>query len=516
MSKSVLLIRKEDSVATALRDLSAGEEVLGLVVRENIAFGHKVSVVDLKKGDIVLKYGFPIGKATKDIAAGSWVHTHNIGVEGLSGGEYEFSTATPPPPEKVLGRTFQGYRRADGRSGTRNYLAVISTVNCSAHVSDIVAKHFTAEYLAEKYPNVDGVVAITHQTGCGVVYASEDHEQLERTLAGYANHPNVSGYLVIGLGCETVQAKPFADKHLVQLGSGKTMDDKSPIVMTLQEEGGTKKTLAKAIEAMETLLEEANKLKREPIPVSELVLGLNCGGSDAFSGVTANAALGYASDLLVAHGGTAVLAETGEIYGAEGLLSRTAVSKEVGEKLVARVRWWEKYMELFNPILTNGATLNNNPSPGNKKGGLTTILEKSLGAVAKGGTTALQDVVLFGEQIKTKGFVFMDTPCVDWVSVTGLVAGGCNLMAFTTGRGSCLGLKPTPTLKIATNSIMYNRMEDDMDVNAGRILEGASIKEVGEEIFENLISIASGEQTKSEILGYGDKEFSPWSIGPTL
>lgn len=515
MSKSVLLIREEDSVATALRDLKAGEEVLHIKAIEDIAFGHKVAVKDIKKGEVVLKYSHPIGKATEDIKAGAWVHTHNIGLEGLSGTQYEFSTATPEAPKAITGRTFNGYKRADGRVGTRNYLAVISTVNCSAHVSDIVAKHFTKEYLKENYKNVDGVVAITHQTGCGVVYASEDHEQLERTLAGYANHPNVSGYLIIGLGCETVQAKPFADKHLVQIGK-KVSDGKSPIVMTLQEEGGTKKTLEKAILAMEELLKEANQLKREPIPISELVLGLNCGGSDAFSGVTANAALGFASDLLVAHGGTAVLAETGEIYGAEGLLTRTAVSKEVGEKLVARVRWWEKYMEMFNPILKNGATLNNNPSPGNKKGGLTTILEKSLGAVAKGGTTALQDVVLFGEQIKTKGFVFMDTPCVDWVSVTGLVAGGCNLMAFTTGRGSCLGIKPTPTLKIATNSIMYNRMEDDMDINAGRILEGASIKEVGEEIFESLIRIASGEETKSEILGYGDKEFSPWSIGPTL
>ncbi|MBP9837239.1 MAG: altronate dehydratase [Proteobacteria bacterium] len=515
MSNSVLLIRDGDSVAIALKDLKVGEEVLGLTIKEEIPFGHKFSTKDIKTGEIVYKYNLPIGKATTDIKAGSWVHTHNITVEGLSGTEYEFSTATPPPPKQISGRTFQGYRREDGRVGTRNYLAVISTVNCSAQASDYVAKHFTPDYLAAKFPNVDGVIAITHQTGCGVVYASEDHEQLERTLAGYAEHPNVSGYLVIGLGCETVQAKPFADKHLVQLGK-RSAAQSSSLVMTLQEEGGTKKTVAKAIAAMEELLQEANKLKREAIPVSELVLGLNCGGSDAFSGITANPALGYASDLLVAHGGTAVLAETAEIYGAEGLLTRTAVSRAVGEKLVERIRWWEQYMEMFKPILKNGASLNNNPSPGNKKGGLTTILEKSLGAVAKGGTTALQDVVLFAEKIKTKGFVFMDTPCVDWVSVTGLVAGGCNLMAFTTGRGSCLGLKPTPTLKIATNTPMYQRMEDDMDINAGKILEGASIQQVGEEIFEELIRIASGEKTKSEILGYGDKEFAPWSIGPTL
>ncbi len=513
-AKSALQIRREDNVATALRDIKTGEEILGLKIKEDIAFGHKIALKDLRKNEMILKYGLPIGKATSDITAGSWIHSHNLAVADLVGGNYDFSTAVPQAPTRINGRTFMGYRRPDGRSGTRNYLAVISTVNCSAMASDYVAKYFTPEIMTA-YPNVDGVIAITHQTGCGVVYASEDHEQLERTLAGYADHPNVAGYLVIGLGCETVQAQTFADKHLVQIGK-KTITGKNPFVITLQDAGGTRKTVEKSVAAMKELMQEANKLKREAIPVSELILGLNCGGSDAFSGVTANPALGYASDLLIAHGGSAVLGETPEVYGAEGLLTRTAVSPEVGKKLIERIRWWEKFFEMYSTMLKNGATLDNNPSPGNKKGGLTTILEKSLGAVAKGGTTALQDVLLYGERIKTKGYLFMDTPGVDWVSVTGLVAGGCNLMAFTTGRGSCLGIKPTPTLKIATNTPMYQRMEEDMDINAGSIIDGESVEKVGEQIFERLIDLASGKKSKSEELGYGDKEFCPWSIGPTL
>ena len=341
-------------------------------------------------------------------------------------------------------------------------------------------------------------------------YGGEDHLQLNRVLAGFAKHANIGAYLVIGLGCETGQASFLAESNgLVQL-PGSQGANKLPLILNMQEVGGIKKTVERATAVLKELLPEANKVKRVPIPVAELILGLNCGGSDGNSGVTANPALGIASDLLVAHGGTTVLAETPEIYGAEHMLTRRATTREVGEKLIERIKWWERYTAMF------GVEINNNPSHGNKKGGLTTIYEKSLGAVAKGGSTALREVYQYAEPIKSKGFVIMDTPGYDPVSVTGLVAGGCNIVTFTTGRGSCFGCKPAPSIKIATNTPMYERMVDDMDINAGKILEGTSLAEVGKEIFEKIIAVAGGEKTKSEAQGIGAEEFAPWSIGPTL
>ena len=339
-------------------------------------------------------------------------------------------------------------------------------------------------------------------------YGGEDHRQLVRTLSGFARHPNIGAYVVIGLGCETSQASFLMENGgLVQLG-GAAMSSSAPLVVNIQEEGGIAKTVKRVTAALRELLPEVNRAQRVPIPVSEIMLGLECGGSDGNSGITANPALGYCSDLLVAAGGTACLSEVTEIYGGEHLLTRRSVSREVGEALLERIRWWIEYTGKF------GERIDINPSVGNKKGGLTTIYEKSLGAIAKGGTTALRAVYKYAEPIREKGFVIMDTPGYDPASVTGMVAGGCNVVCFTTGRGSCYGCKPVPTIKIATNTPMFNRMVDDMDINAGRILDGATIEEVGREIFEDVIAVASGKPTKSEAQGIGDEEFCPWTWGP--
>jgi altronate hydrolase len=508
-----VFLHPNDNVAVASRGLAEGAEVAAgphtVTLSEPVKLGHKLALVAIGRGGPVVKYGQIIGFATRDIEPGQWVHVHNLSA-GQFARDYAFCEDVPPDPEPITGRTFLGYRRADGRAATRNYIAVVSSVNCSASVSRYVCQRFDRESL-RKYPNVDGVFAVTHKGGCGLQYDGEDHKQLSRTLAGFANHANVGAYLLIGLGCETGTIGYLMNSGgLVQIGAGAKDGDGRPIAMTMQDLGGTAKTIEAAVTKIAELLPRANDMRRVPIPASEIILGTECGGSDGNSGVTANPALGAASDMLVAAGGTTVLAETTEIYGAEHLLTRRAKTRRVGEKLVERIRWWEKYVAMF------GAEIDNNPSPGNKEGGLTTIYEKSLGAVAKAGSTALTEVYRYAEPVTAKGFVVMDTPGMDNVSVTGLVAGGCNVVAFTTGRGSCFGCKPAPSVKIATNTPMYERMKDDMDINAGVVLEGVPVREVGRQIFEFILEVASGRKTKSELLGVGDEEFAPWSIGPTL
>lgn len=510
----VVYLHPLDNVCVAARNLESGAVVSAggrtITLREPVTLGHKIAIASIAEGDRVLKYGQTIGFATQPIEPGQWIHTHNL-TAGEFSRDYAFASETPPPPPPITGRTFLGYRRADGRAGTRNYLAVISSVNCSASVSRYIAQRFDQELL-RRYPNVDGILPITHKGGCGLQYGGEDHEQLNRVLAGFARHPNVGGYLLVGLGCETATIGSLMEQGgLVQIaGAGNGHAPNRPPVLSMQDVGGTTKTIEAGLRLVAEMLPQANDVRREPIPASEIVLGTNCGGSDGNSGVTANPALGVASDLLVAAGGTSVLAETPEIYGAEHLLTRRAVSREVGEKLIERIRWWERYTSMF------GAQIDNNPSPGNKAGGLTTIYEKSLGAVAKAGATAMTDVVRYAEQVRAKGFVVMDTPGFDPASVTGLVAGGCNVVVFTTGRGSCFGCKPTPSIKVATNTPMYERMIDDMDINAGVILSGTPVEEVGQQIFEMILEVASGRKTKSELVGVGEEEFAPWSIGPTL
>ena len=494
---STIRLDPADHVATARVALEAGQE--GAI--EPIPRGHKMALVDLARGEAVKKYAQVIGYAATDIARGAHVHTHNLEFRNVAQ-DYEYCTnLRPVAPEAPA--TFMGYRRPDGRVGTRNFIAIITSVNCSATAAHKIAQHFTPELLAG-YPNVDGVTAFVHGTGCGMAGSGDGFEALQRVMWGYARNPNVAGVLMVGLGCEMNQIDWLVEAYGLETG---------PLFQTMNIQGvaGLGKTVELGIEKVQAMLPLVNAFHREPCPASELVLGLQCGGSDAWSGITANPALGHACDILVAQGGTGVLAETPEIYGAEHLLTQRAATRAVGDKLVGLIRWWEDY------TARNLGSMDNNPSPGNKKGGLTTILEKSLGAAAKGGTSPLTGVFKYAEPITARGFVFMDSPGYDPASVTGQIASGCTLIAFTTGRGSAFGSKPAPTIKIATNSEMYGRMIDDMDVNAGQILsEGVSVEAVGREIFQLLLDVASGRESKSEAQGLGDHEFVPWQIGAVM
>lgn len=495
---TTLRLSPEDNVVTAIRPLAVGDEG----ARALIPRGHKMAAEAIPAGAPVLKYAQIIGYAASDIAAGDHVHSHNLDFRNVSQ-TYDFSTNLRPATPVNIPDTFQGFRREDGRIGTRNTIAVLTSVNCSATAARMIAAHFTADKLAA-YPNVDGVTAFVHGTGCGMADSGEGFEALQRVMWGYARNPNVGAVLMAGLGCEINQIDWLVEAYGLVPG---------PLFqsMNIQDVGGLGKTVALGIKRVEAMLPLVNAVTRTPCPASALMLGLQCGGSDSMSGITANPALGYACDLLVAQGGTGVLAETPEIYGAEHLLTRRATTPEVGQKLVDLIGWWEDY------TLRNKGSMDNNPSPGNKKGGLTTILEKSLGAAAKGGTTPLTGVYKYAEPVTKPGFAFMDSPGYDPASVTGQIASGCNLIAFTTGRGSAFGAKPSPSLKIATNTEMYLRMPDDMDINAGRILtDGASVEEVGREIYQTLLRVASGEKTKSEAQGLGDYEFVPWQIGAVM
>jgi altronate hydrolase len=496
-------LHANDDVVIARVELPAGT----LVAKENvraavrIPAGHKIAVREVGKGQPVRRYDQIIGFATQPIAPGEHVHVHNVAMGDFQR-DYAFCSLSKPTdcfPEQA---TFLGIRRPDGRVATRNYIGILTSVNCSATVARMIADHFKNRL--DDYPNVDGVVALTHKTGCGMASEGEATDVLRRTLAGYARHPNFFSSQLVGLGCEANQI------NVLLSSQGLRKSDRLG-AFTIQEKGGTRKAVENGIARVKEMLPEANKVKREPVPASHLILGLQCGGSDGYSGISANPALGAAVDLLVRHGGTAILSETPEIYGAEHLLTRRAVSKEVGEKLIARIRWWEEYTR------RNGNEMNNNPSPGNKAGGLTTILEKSLGAVAKGGTTNLVAVYEYAEPVAAKGFVYMDTPGYDPVSATGQVAGGANMICFTTGRGSAYGCKPAPSLKLATNTPLFTHQEDDMDFNCGTIIDGTeTIAAAGERFFELILRVAGGEKTKSELFGYGDDEFAPWTLGATM
>ena len=491
----------DDNVVTVTRSLEAGAEVEGAATRALIPAGHKVAVRDIAAGEVVRKYAQVIGWASQDIRAGDHVHVQNVEFRNTDA-DYEYSTDLRPVTP-AGGDTFMGYRRKNGAVGTRNYIAIVTSVNCSATAARRIADAFGPEELAE-YPNVDGVVAFVHGTGCGMAGSGEGFEALQRVMWGYARHPNHAGVLMVGLGCEMNQIDWLLEAY--GLKQGPTFQ-----VMNIQGVAGLRRTIELGIEKVRAMLPIANAARREPCPASELKVALQCGGSDAWSGITANPALGYACDLLVAQGGTGVLAETPEIYGAEHLLTRRAVSAQVGERLVGLIRWWEDY------TARNRGSMDNNPSPGNKKGGLTTILEKSLGAAAKGGTTPLAGVYKYAEPVTAKGFTFMDSPGYDPASVTGQIAGGCNMVVFTTGRGSAFGSKPAPTIKVATNTEMYTRMTEDMDVNAGAMLtDGVSLEEKGREIYELILRVASGEPSKSEAQGLGDYEFVPWQIGAVM
>ncbi|MEV4649499.1 altronate dehydratase family protein [Saccharopolyspora sp. NPDC049357] len=498
-------LHEEDSVLIARQDIEPGT-YSGLEITNTVPSGHKVATTAIAEGAAVRKYGQIIGFASRDIAAGEHVHTHNVAYQEFQR-EHAFGadvTTTEYVPEDQRA-TFQGFVRPDGRVGTRNYLAVLTSVNCSATAAKMIARRVEASGILDDYPNVDGICPLTHTLGCGHSgRGNEGFEVLRRALQGYAGHPNIAGLLVLGLGCEVNQVRALTEDL-------KLPDDMPVHAMTIQEFGGTKKTVAEGVRRIEEMLPIANSHQRQTVGADKLVLAMECGGSDAYSGITANPALGAAADLLIRHGGTAVFGETTEIYGAEHLLTRRAVSREVGEKLVNRIDWWEKHVQV------DGSSINNNPSPGNKAGGLTTILEKSLGAAAKGGTTNLVDVLQYAEPITDRGLMFMDTPGYDPVNATGLIAGGAQLLCFTTGRGSAFGCKPAPSIKLATNTPLYERMTDDMDINCGVIADGErTVAQMGEQIFQHILRVASGEETKSEELGYGEEEFVPWHLSTVL
>jgi len=491
-----------DTVVTAIRPLEVGTPVENTIAAAMIPRGHKVATTVIKEGEAIRKYAQVIGYASEDIAAGAHVHTHNVTFRNTDL-DYEFSTDLRPIAPATQTDTFMGFQRENGRVGTRNFIAVITSVNCSATAARQIASAFGPEELSN-FPNVDGVTAFVHGTGCGMAGDGEGFEALQRVMWGYARHPNIAGVLMVGLGCEMNQIEWLLEAWGIKNG---------PLfhAMNIQDVAGLRRTVEIGVEKIRAMLPLANAFERTPCPASELMVALQCGGSDAWSGITANPALGHACDLLVAQGGTGVLAETPEIYGAEHLLTRRAVDTKTGERLISLIKWWEDY------TTRNKGSMDNNPSPGNKKGGLTTILEKSLGAAAKGGTSPLTGVYKYAEPITAKGFTFMDSPGYDPASVTGQIASGCNLVTFTTGRGSAFGAKPAPSLKIATNSEMYGRMIEDMDVDAGRILSGeATVEQVGREIYDHLLRVASGEETKSEAQGLGDYEFVPWQIGAVM
>jgi altronate hydrolase len=510
LTRSSLTIRLHpaDDVVIARQQLVGGTKLLDedVVVAGLVPPGHKVATRAIPAGAPVRRYNQIIGFASRAIAPGDHVHLHNLAM-GAFDRDYAFGVDAKPTDYVVPAATFEGIVRRDGpnagKVATRNYVGILSTVNCSATVARGIADHFTRERLAA-YPNVDGVVALTHGSGCGMDTHGEGMQILRRTLGGYAKHANFAGVLIVGLGCEANQISALLGAQALAEG---------PLLRTfsIQDTGGTAKTIARGIAMIEEMLPQANRVTREPVSASHITVGLQCGGSDGYSGITANPALGAAVDLLVRNGGTAILSETPEIYGAEHLLTRRAVSRAIGEKLVARIRWWEDY------TARERGEMNNNPSPGNKAGGLTTILEKSLGAVAKGGTTNLVEVYEYAEPVTASGFVYMDTPGYDPVSATGQVAGGANMIVFTTGRGSAYGCAPAPSLKLATNTALWQRQEEDIDLNCGEIVDGgATVPQIGERLFRLMLDTASGTRSKSELHGYGQNEFVPWYVGAVM
>ena len=504
-----LLLNPRDNVAVALGNLDVGSDTAeGVRITRRVPKGHKFAVRAIGAGEAVVKFGQIIGFAKEAIPAGDWVHEHNCGIGEQHGAferDYAFCEGVEPvdfvPPGQQA--TFQGFKRANGQVGTRNYVGILTSVNCSTTVAGFIAREIERSGILADYPNIDGIVALKQANGCVIDYRGVIFDTLKKTTWGYATNPNMGGVIMVGLGCEGFQIPRLKEAYGVT-------ENETFRTMTIQEVGGTKKTVEAGVEAVKAMLPVVNRATRTTQPASELMLALQCGGSDGYSGITANPALGVAADILVRHGGTAILSETPEIYGAEHLLTRRAKNRAVGEKLVEIIHWWEDYAE------RNNMEMNNNPSPGNKLGGLTTILEKSLGAAAKGGTSPLNAVYHYADPVTEKGFVFMDTPGYDPVSATGQVAGGANILCFTTGRGSAYGCKPTPSIKIATNSDIYEKMIDDMDINGGDVLDGKSLEQKGQEIFDKILAVASGEKSKSEELGYGDNEFVPWQIGATF
>lgn len=502
MQNNLIVLNKNDNVAVTPFIIPAKTKIESQNISsiDDIPFGHKICLKTVNKGDPVIKYDQIIGFASKNINPGEHVHSHNLEFKDF---DRKFKVIEK---KSIINEKselfFNGIMRDNGQVATRNYIGIISTVNCSATVTKMISEKIKQSNILKDFPNIDGIVPITHSTGCGMNTESEGMQIFQRTIDGFKNHPNFSHVFVLGLGCECAQVDIFKDN---------VKQHDRVHFLTIQDEGGTKKIVDKVLSEIKNLLVISNNVKREPLSVNNITLALQCGGSDGYSGISANPALGVAADMLVKQGGSSILSETPEIYGAEHLLINRANKQETADKLIAKIKWWQHYTSI------NNSSMDNNPAPGNKKGGLTTILEKSLGAVAKGGNSVLEDVLSYAEPLKNKGFNFMDSPGYDPVSVTGQVASGANVICFTTGRGSCFGCKPAPSLKLSTNTTMYEKMIEDMDINCGTIIEGKEeIEEVGKKIFELVIATASGSSTKSELNGYGDEEFNPWQVGVVM
>ena len=502
MHNHLIVLNKNDNVAVTPFIIPAKTKIEGQNISsiDDIPFGHKICLKTVNKGDPVIKYDQIIGIASKNINPGEHVHSHNLEFKDF---DRKFKVIEK---KSIINEKselfFNGIMRDNGQVATRNYIGIISTVNCSATVTKMISEKIKQSNILKDFPNIDGIVPITHSTGCGMNTESEGMQIFQRTIDGFKNHPNFSHVFVLGLGCECAQVDIFKDN---------VKQHDRVHFLTIQDEGGTKKIVDKVLSEIKNLLVVSNNVKREPLSVNNITLALQCGGSDGYSGISANPALGVAADMLVKQGGSSILSETPESYGAEQLWMNRANKQETADKLIAKIKWWQHYTSI------NNSSMDNNPAPGNKKGGLTTILEKSLGAVAKGGNSILEDVLSYAEPLKNKGFNFMDSPGYDPVSVTGQVASGANVICFTTGRGSCFGCKPAPSLKLSTNTTMYEKMIEDMDINCGTIIEGKEeIEEVGKKIFELVITTASGNPTKSELNGYGDEEFNPWQVGVVM
>ncbi|MDA9083083.1 altronate dehydratase family protein [Candidatus Pelagibacter sp.] len=502
MQNNLIVLNKNDNVAVTPFIIPANTKIEGQNISsiDDIPFGHKICLKTVNKGDPVIKYDQIIGFASTNINPGEHVHSHNLEFKDF---DRKFKVIEK---KSIINEKselfFNGIMRDNGQVATRNYIGIISTVNCSATVTKMISEKIKQSNILKDFPNIDGIVPITHSTGCGMNTESEGMQIFQRTIDGFKNHPNFSHVFVLGLGCECAQVDIFKDN---------VKQHDRVHFLTIQDEGGTKKIVDKVLSEIKNLLVISNNVKREPLSVNNITLALQCGGSDGYSGISANPALGVAADMLVKQGGSSILSETPEIYGAEHLLINRANKQETADKLIAKIKWWQHYTSI------NNSSMDNNPAPGNKKGGLTTILEKSLGAVAKGGNSVLEDVLSYAEPLKNKGFNFMDSPGYDPVSVTGQVASGANVICFTTGRGSCFGCKPAPSLKLSTNTTMYEKMIEDMDINCGTIIEGKEeIEEVGKKIFKLVIATASGSSTKSELNGYGDEEFNPWQVGVVM
>lgn len=474
----LIQIHPDDNVAVALADIKKGEvlDIAGLTVtaQEDVARGHKISLRSIGKGQQVVKYGNPIGIAKEDIAVGKWVHVHNVKTGLSETAEYEYKHMVYPKPD-VKPRTFMGYRREDGRAAIRNELWIVPTVGCVNSIATALVRD--NQHLVKG--SIDGIHTFVHPYGCSQM--GQDHEQTKKLLAALVRHPNAGGVLVLSLGCENLTQ----DQFKAALGE---WDDRRVKFLVCQD---YEDEFAEAAKLLEELAEYAGSFKREELPASELVVGMKCGGSDGLSGITANPTVGRFSDRLVALGGSTVLTEVPEMFGAENILFARCQNDAVFDKAVSMVNNFKDY------FVSHGQVVYENPSPGNKAGGITTLEDKSCGCVQKGGSAQIVDVLEYAEPVTKKGLNLLSGPGNDLVSATDLTAAGANLILFTTGRGTPFGA-PVPTVKISTNTALYNKKSGWIDFNAGTVAEGEPLDAAGDRLLDFVLEVASGKRTHSE------------------